>query len=977
MLKIFLIIFFYFIPFFTQASEQGPTLNCETIENFDDGQAKRWIMGARPGSTLPYNNNRRLRMTEDRSSQSTMAVYSNLIPSKNNFIQVTYRYYSWTPRNDSNGADGVALVFSDASITPYPGGIGGSMGYAQVHAGNTNMDGFSGGWVGIGADEYGFFARANEGRVGGPGTRQNAVSIRGSEQSQYLYLVGTNTLSPPLTVHNSEDGGNGQLFRVTLDTRGVGNNAHISVERDAGGGWVKIIPSYDLSAQKLPENFYISFTAGNGSYHRFHEIDDVNVCHLKKAEEVKEYIDHFELTHSGHALTCNPEEITIKACGNADCSQLITKPVSLTLKPQSFNGGYWVAMPGMGTLDNGILSFTGGITKIQLRSYLKGTITVGVSSSIPLTKPLSTTLCRSGNSGLSTAACTINFSESGLLFNVPDTFSNQPQKVKIQAVKTDDVTRKCIPAFAGQDKKIKFSSRFINPVNNPYNRVITVNDSQVSSNNITETSLEFDALGETTIIVNYPDAGQVQLDARYDGYGEDAGLVMIGTAQFVARPVGLCITSTNESCTNDYVNCSVFKKAGEIFPLQIQAMAWEADNDSDICSNNISTPNFSLNNIGLNTKVVAPIDDGVNANLRFASYDHIPEKNGINIINQTVDDVGVFSIQARPSATYFGYNIPNTQSLPIGRFIPAKFKVAFSSVHPACGLNSTATPYSYMSQPFMLEVDVAAQNAAGAVTYNYNGDFAKGSLVLSASNNDGIPLSSRIRQQHALPWVNGKVNYLDDNALMRLSDNLPDGPYRSVYIGGAILDNDGNHTVMEFTDFNESVSGDCSIQSNCNAVKLNRMPLTFYFGRLLAGTSAGHISAPLSIPIQTQYYEEGHWLPNQFDQCTTLSLNNGGFSFPAHSFDTATSLLDLGEGRQIQLELGDVVPSRRSFIIQDGKILLHLSQPGIAVRVPYQIDLSKQPNQPFWLADPLTLNGEAIFGSNQSNDKIIYWREIF
>ncbi|WP_349356610.1 DUF6701 domain-containing protein, partial [Aeromonas dhakensis] len=34
--------------------------------------------------------------------------------------------------------------------------------------------------------------------------------------------------------------------------------------------------------------------------------------------------------------------------------------------------------------------------------------------------------------------------------------------------------------------------------------------------------------GQSSMTVTYPDAGKVQLDARYDGTGNEAGLVMLG-----------------------------------------------------------------------------------------------------------------------------------------------------------------------------------------------------------------------------------------------------------------------------------------------------------------------------------------------------------------------------------------------------------------------------------------------------------------
>ena len=54
-------------------------------------------------------------------------------------------------------------------------------------------------------------------------------------------------------------------------------------------------------------------------------------------------LDHFELSHSGQALTCNPETVVIKACADASCSRLVTEQVSasLSLTPDTANNG-WV-----------------------------------------------------------------------------------------------------------------------------------------------------------------------------------------------------------------------------------------------------------------------------------------------------------------------------------------------------------------------------------------------------------------------------------------------------------------------------------------------------------------------------------------------------------------------------------------------------------------------------------------------------------
>ncbi|MGL4715620.1 MAG: DUF6701 domain-containing protein, partial [Aeromonas sp.] len=52
------------------------------------------------------------------------------------------------------------------------------------------------------------------------------------------------------------------------------------------------------------------------------------------------------------------------------------------------------------------------------------------------------------------------------------------------------------------------------------------------------------------------------------------------------------------------------------------------------------------------------------------------------------------------------------------------------------------------------------------------------------------------------------------------------------------------------------------------------------------------------------------------------------------------------------------------------------AKPDMAVRIPYKVDLATQPSQPRWLSDPLSLQGEVIFGSSRGNDRIIYRREV-
>ncbi|MCX9114997.1 MSHA biogenesis protein MshQ [Aeromonas veronii] len=950
-----------------------PSLTCFN-DNFSSGSlSSDWVVKTSSGSFTPSIVSGRLRLTQAAGNQSTSTTYQRLFPAANNLVTITFNHYAY----GGNGADGMAVVLSDATVTPQPGAFGGPLGYGF----KPGIPGFAGGWLGVGLDEFGNYS--GEGGTTNVGQRRQSVVIRGSGSGTagYRYLRGTcnngasNTNTACLNPRVDGNGSANHKYQLTIDSR-VSGQSMVKIERDTGSGYVTLIDSFNAQSQsgqtQVPSDFLLSLTGSTGGSTNIHELDNVQICALR-SNPIGVQIDHFQLDHSGQPLTCNPETVTVKACADASCSTLITDPVTATLSltPTSASNG-WIG--------GNTVTFSGGSTTVQLRNNTPTAVTIGVSGSTPTTKPFSTTLCKAGAGTPSAAACTLNFADSGFFFDVPDTYSNQPQTVTIKAVKKSDVTKQCVPGFASQTKNVKFWSSYITPASNPYNSQMSVNSSTIgaSQGGATPLSLVFDAQGQSTITVKYPDAGKVQLDARYDGTGSEAGLVMLGADQFVARPVGLCITPPQGGCAAGDSSCPVFKKAGEAFQVDIKAMAWESANDGDICVGNQTTPNFSLPNIALGSTLVAP-NPGINATLGTTAYNHVAAANSANSVSQTVSEVGVFRMTATPPANgYFNYTIPSAQSQPVGRFIPADFNLVSGDIVPACNA------FSYMGQPFGVMLDVLARNMTGVQTRNYTGPFAKGEAYLSVANDkDGKSLSSRLRSLQPLPWLDGRAALTTGSSeFVRLSGTQPDGPYKSLLFGLYMRDNDGDRTLIASPNFNDAVVGNCS-GSGCNARQIDSVPMKAYFGRLQAGTAAGLASAPLAIPLQMQYYEAGNWLQNKEDQCTQLSLANQGFTFlnPSQTFDAATRELNLGAGRKIKLGLGSSAPGGDAALAKDGEILFHFAKPDISVRIPYKVDLAKQPSQPLWLSDPTSANdgnlqGEAIFGSSRGNDRIIYRREV-
>ncbi|WP_154662236.1 L-type lectin family protein [Vaginella massiliensis] len=120
-----------------------------------------------------------LRLTNSTGSQRGYMYVQQSFPTSLGII-ADFEYVTWRSSYDGYlGADGFSLFLFDGSITDANfklGGYGGSLGYANT--GNTT--GLSGGYIGVGFDEFGNFARAAEGRTGGTaGVVPNAIVLRG------------------------------------------------------------------------------------------------------------------------------------------------------------------------------------------------------------------------------------------------------------------------------------------------------------------------------------------------------------------------------------------------------------------------------------------------------------------------------------------------------------------------------------------------------------------------------------------------------------------------------------------------------------------------------------------------------------------------------------------------------------------------------------------------------------------------------
>ncbi|WP_228768412.1 DUF6701 domain-containing protein [Shewanella sp. TC10] len=954
-----------------------PLTQCFTDDFNRSDLGTDWVAARSSGNFTPSIVGNRLRLTEAQNSQATSTTYQRLFPAADNLIEIEFDHLAY----NGNGADGIALVFSDASITPQPGSSGGPLGYGY----KPGVDGFAGGWLGIGIDEYGNFSA--EGGDNNIGRRQQSVSIRGSGSgtSGYPYLRGTcnngttNTtgdcLTPP--VDNNEN--DNHRYRIVIDSRITGQSL-VSVSRDSGSGFVEIVPEFDIlsfaTQAAVPDDFLLSITGSTGGANNVHEIDDIEVCALDSSP-IGVVIDHFEFTHTGSALTCNAEPMTLKACANEDCSQTVPDFVTATLSPSAIaTGGGWVG--------GNVVSFSGGSTNLELRNNTAGPVTVDVTGSTPGAKPFSTTLCSIAGNTPTAAQCTFNFADSGFIFDVPDKLANKPTGViSISAVEKDSETLECVPQFADVTKSVGFWSDYVSP---DENNVISgqavsvtgagsVTNIGTSNGARTPINLDFNSVGIAEIEVNYPDAGEVQLNAQYDGTGDEAGLVMVGADPFVSFPVGLCVKpfDGNASCSAGDSSCAVYKKAGEDFNLEIQGMAWQSDTDTDYCDN-LSTPNYVHAGIVLGRNLVSPTP-GEQGTLGLDDYDHVAAADNQNTVTQSISEVGVFEFTAKAPSSYLGssfYDIPLASSGNIGRFIPDRFLISDVSVLPACGI------FNYMDQPFSMAMNINALNIGSDVTKNYQGAFAKATALLVGENsNDGDDKRNRLS---ALPvsagtWSDG-VAAIDTSYMATLSRTVApnqDGPFEDFDIGVIVVDNDGDNSFVSDPDMNAASSGTCG--SNCDAKLISNQ--RFRHGRLLMDNTYGAENDTLQMPTRVEYWNGTAWTLNIDDSCSVVT--------PA-----LTSQVDnvaLGYQFEPSLTTGQTIERKgqtASFTNGEYTLLWNAIITGSAN--DYRGQVTAPLVVPDWLqwywnwenASSITLydpRASAYFGRYRGHDRIIYWRE--
>lgn len=335
-----------------------------------------------------------LRLTEPVNNQAGYAFYDAPFDISSGAV-IQFDYATW----GGSGADGYSIFLFDSAydLTTFSaGGTGGSLGYAPNNQTAPADPGLTGGYIGVGVDEYGNFSSPTEGRLGGPGLTVNSASVRGPfnhPSGAYYYLGGSATLPPAQALSF-----NGQLYRpaqsgtqyrkvvMFLTPVAAPNYLRVDlyVQFGAGQPLTSIVSGLNVG-RPVPASVKVGYAASTGGSTNYHEIRNLLISNLPSDINLA-------MTKTASASTVAPGgtvTYTVKA-SNLGPNPITATNVPITDNvPATLTGVTWTcAGSGGATCAGG----SGNTISTTATLPFNGTATYTITGTVPAGTPAGTVL---------------------------------------------------------------------------------------------------------------------------------------------------------------------------------------------------------------------------------------------------------------------------------------------------------------------------------------------------------------------------------------------------------------------------------------------------------------------------------------------------------------------------------------------------------------------------------------------------------
>lgn len=665
--------------------------------------------------------------------------------------------------------------------------------------------------------------------------------------------------------------------------------------------------------------------------------------------EILPPVDHWLIGHAGSMVSCWYADITFTA--HTASHTAVDPDAGYAISISTTTGrGTWDAavVAGNGTLsdptpgnpDNGDATyvFPGAESAVTLRLRYTNPATdpelanFNVTDTNGKTEATGTAAADADDADLSVA------SAGFVYYNVTDANAVLPTQIAgkrsdtgygakslaLRGVRVSDSNPAvCTGRFpAGTDVTVELGAECRNPATCAGQQVSVTNNGNTSAiatandnggaltGSYTGVTLRFGADSTAELHLAYPDAGQIQLHARYD-LGNPAGTYMTGSSNdFVVRPFGFRVAAAGNPAAADH-NGAVYKAADEDFTVDVTAVGWQGADDGDSdgipdghaaadtdpannadLSDNPALPNFGQESGGgddvlLSAALYLPAggaDPGLAGGTTVTSF----SVGAGSTATARYGEVGIIEIGAMVAdGDYLGIGVAETaraggKSGRVGRFRPWDFNVTGNTPAFAAACNADTTDFTYLEQPFDYatapQITITARSKLGTTTANYDGDWWKlgdpmdpGDDITFTYAHDGgaLPGGTTLDSGAATTGFNvdctggacnGAVSYTLSGPLSYTRTTTPAAPFASAVdiTASNVTDSDGvTFAGNPFRFDNVGFSGGFNQQR---------------WGRIVLGQAVGDPEIPLDVPVAAEYYDGAAFVQNGDDDCTTFSL---------------------------------------------------------------------------------------------------------
>ena len=623
--------------------------------------------------------------------------------------------------------------------------------------------------------------------------------------------------------------------------------------------------------------------------------------------------DHFAIGDAGTAVNCQPSPVTITAHSATHVPLAITGTITVGTNT---GHGDWSLTAGGGTFlagasNSGAATYTyvaadNGAVTLSLRDTFAETVTINVAYGA---------VTQSSGSATAAEQPPLTFAASGFRFtngaNVAAAIGTQiagkasTQSLALQAIRTDTNTGACTAVFAsGATVNIALAYQCNNPTTCIAGQTLGISNNGITTNiasnpnsgvaAYTAVPLKFStANGEAPFSLDYSDAGQITLDARYViplASGAASGSTMLGAGQFVVQPYTFALSALKctvygagtcaASLASPGINPGATSGAGAAFIPAGQPFSATVTAQNFIGA---ATPNYGRETappgVTLSANLVAPAGGNAaalnNASAFGTFTGGIATGTGFNW-----PEVGIVTLTPGVPDYLGSGAVTGTPSGDVGRFIPASFAVALNT--PVFGTACSAGSFSYLGQSLTYTVapvaTVTALAAGGTTTRNYTGVFLKlTNATLNGRTYTPTPASPSLNSA-GLPAATVDPAIAD----------LGNGQATLTFSAGSGL---VFNRAAAVAPFNANIALSINVIDADAIAAAN--PVTFgagagmsfstsaaqFYGRLALRDAVGSELLDLPMPLTTQYYlntTQG-FTTNTLDNCTaagTIAFSN-------------------------------------------------------------------------------------------------------